>query len=186
MNSTDFRRPLLLISGGWMFSAIVTMGALGTVPNPSFHVKSGIVAMLTLFASGYTFAFAPLNYVITTEIPALRLRDASQRTASVVNVATNFLVSFSIPYMLYDQYGGLGSKVGFVFAGILALAILFVIFCVPECKGKSLEQIDRMFNEGIALRKFGTYKPDDLSDDVEGTGSQDDKQIASVAVTHRE
>ncbi|PNP76491.1 hypothetical protein FNYG_09910 [Fusarium nygamai] len=103
---------------------------------------------------------------ITTEIPALRLRDASQRTASMVNVVANFLVSFSIPYMLYSQYAGLGSKVGFVFAGILALAIVFVVFCVPECKGKSLEQVDRMFNEGIALRKFGNYKPEDLTGDV--------------------
>lgn len=158
-----------------MFSAIVTMGALGTVSNPSFGVKSGIVAMLTLFGSGFTFAFAPLNYVITTEIPALRLRDASQRTASIVNVVANFLVSFSIPYMLYDQYGGLGSKVGFVFAGILALAMLFVVFCVPECKGKSLEQIDRMFNQGITLRKFGKYKPEDIAGDLEETVEKGEK-----------
>jgi len=158
-----------------MFSAIVTMGALGTVSNPSFGVKSGIVAMLTLFGSGFTFAFAPLNYVITTEIPALRLRDASQRTASIVNVVANFLVSFSIPYMLYNQYGGLGSKVGFVFAGILALAMLFVVFCVPECKGKSLEQIDRMFNQGITLRKFGKYKPEDIAGDVEETVEKGEK-----------
>ncbi|KAF5547606.1 sugar transporter [Fusarium phyllophilum] len=179
------RRPLLLTSAGWMFCAIITMGALGTVPNPSFGIKSGIVAMLTLFGSGFTFAFAPLNYVITTEIPALRLRDASQRTASIVNVVANFLVSFSIPYMLYPQYAGLGSKVGFVFAGILALAIVFVVFCVPECKGKSLEQIDRMFNEGIALRKFGNYKPEDLTGDVEEMGGKE-KGNASVVVNHRE
>ncbi|RBR19952.1 hypothetical protein FVER53590_12263 [Fusarium verticillioides] len=179
------RRPLLLTSAGWMFCAIITMGALGTVPNPSFGIKSGIVAMLTLFGSGFTFAFAPLNYVITTEIPALRLRDASQRTASIVNVVANFLVSFSIPYMLYPQYAGLGSKVGFVFAGILALAIVFVVFCVPECKGKSLEQVDRMFNEGVALRKFGNYKPEDLTGDVEEMGGKE-KGNASIVVNHRE
>ncbi|KAM0292366.1 hypothetical protein ACHAPQ_008239 [Fusarium lateritium] len=180
------RRPLLLTSAGWMFAAIITMGALGTVSNPSFGVKSGIVAMLTLFGSGFTFAFAPLNYVITTEIPALRLRDASQRTASIVNVVANFLVSFSIPYMLYGQYGGLGSKVGFVFAGILALAILFVVFCIPECKGKSLEQIDRMFNEGIALRKFGKYKPEEMTGDVEEMGEKGGKGPSSIVVNHRE
>lgn len=156
------------------------MGALGTVPNPSFGVKSGIVAMLTLFGSGFTFAFAPLNYVVTTEIPALRLRDASQRTASIVNVVANFIVSFSIPYLIYDEYAGLGSKVGFVFAGILALAIIFVFFCVPECKGKSLEQVDRMFNEGIALRKFGKYTPEDVTGDLEQTGEKGAAPAAAV------
>ncbi|KAK1763898.1 general substrate transporter [Phialemonium atrogriseum] len=174
------RRPLLFTSAGWMFSAIVTMGALGTVPNPSFGVKSGIVAMLTLFGSGFTFAFAPLNYVVTTEIPALRLRDASQRTASIVNVVANFIVSFSIPYLIYDEYAGLGSKVGFVFAGILALAIIFVFFCVPECKGKSLEQVDRMFNEGITLRKFGKYTPEEVTGDLEQTGEKGAAPAAAV------
>ncbi|KAL2844877.1 putative sugar transporter [Aspergillus pseudodeflectus] len=177
------RRPLLFTSAGWMFSAIVTMGALGTVPNPTFSIKSGIIAMLMLFSSGYAFAFAPLNYVITTEIPALRLRDASQRTASIVNVVTNFAVSFSIPYLLYDEYAGLQSRVGFVFAGILALAIGFVYFCVPECRGKSLEQIDRLFNEGASLRKFGKYTPDDLVGDSEDTA---EKGVELAAVTHRE
>jgi hypothetical protein len=88
--------------------------------------------------------------------------------------------------MLYDQYGGLGSKVGFVFAGILALAILFVVFCIPECKGKSLEQIDRMFNEDIALRKFGKYRPEEMTGDVEEMGEKGGKGTGSIVVNHRE
>jgi MFS transporter, SP family, sugar:H+ symporter len=153
----------LLIGAVWQFAAIVTMGSLGTVSNPSFGVKTGIVAMLTVFAAGFVFAWAPLTYVVTTEVPALRLRDASQRTASMVNVLMMFVVNFSIPYLLYEPGAALGSRVGFIFAGVLALAFIFTYFFVPECKGKSLEQIDRMFNEGISLRKFGRYKPEDES-----------------------
>ncbi|OLN90336.1 High-affinity glucose transporter ght2 [Colletotrichum chlorophyti] len=174
------RRPLLMVGAIWQFAAIVTMGALGTVADPSFAVKTGIVAMLTIFAAGYVFAWAPLNYVVSTEIPALRLRDASQRTASMVNVMTNFLVNFSIPYLLYTPGAGLGSKVGFIFAGILVLALVFTWFCIPECKGKSLEQIDRMFNEGVPLRKFGNYKPEDMFQ-----ASNEDGEKAAVIVTAR-
>lgn len=156
------------------------MGSLGTVADPSFAVKTSIVAMLTIFAAGYVFAWAPLNYVVTTEIPALRLRDASQRTASMVNVLANFLVNFSIPYLLYTPGAGLGSKVGFIFAGILVLALVFTWFCIPECKGKSLEQIDRMFNEGVPLRKFGKYKAEDMFQ-----ASPEDGEKAGVVVTAR-
>ncbi|KAL3450813.1 putative sugar transporter [Aspergillus insuetus] len=177
------RRPLLFTSAGWMFCAIVTMGALGTVAAPSLGIKSGIIAMLVLFSSGYAFAFAPLNYVISTEIPSLRLRDASQRTASIVNVVTNFAVSFSIPYLLYDEYAGLQSRVGFVFAGILALAIGFVYFCVPECRGKSLEQVDALFNEGVSLRRFGRYKPDEVVADSE---DKEEKGVELAVVKHEE
>lgn len=94
----------------WQFAAIVTMGSLGTMADPSFGVKTGIVSMLTVFAAGYVFAWALLNYVVTTEVPALRLRDASQRTASMVNVVTSFLVNFSIPYLLYEPYAALGPR----------------------------------------------------------------------------
>lgn len=159
-----------------MFCAIATMGSLGTVSDPSFAVKTSIVAMLTVFAAGFVFSWAPLNYVVTTEIPALRLRDASQRTASIVNVVTQFAVNFSIPYLIYPEYAGLGSKVGFIFAGILVLTVVFTYLCVPECKGKSLEQIDGLFNDGVALRKFGDYKPQDVSSDdsVEGQAGEAD------------
>ncbi|KAH7349652.1 general substrate transporter [Plectosphaerella cucumerina] len=174
------RRPLLLIGAAWMFGAIITMGALGTVANPTFAHKTGIVSMLTVFAAGFVFAWAPLNYVVTTEVPALRLRDASQRTASVVNVATSFIVNFSIPYLLYSA--GLSSRVGFIFAGIISLAVVFTYFCVPECKGKSLEQIDRMFNEGISLRKFGDYAPEEAVRDESGA----DKGVSSVSSKHEE
>jgi SP family sugar:H+ symporter-like MFS transporter len=34
-------------------------------------------------------------------------------------------------------------------------AIVFVFFCVPDCKGKTLEQIDFLFNQGVSLRDFG-------------------------------
>ena len=32
---------------------------------------------------------------------------------------------------------------------------MFIYFCVPECKGKTLEQVDFLFQNGVALRDFG-------------------------------
>ena len=42
----------------------------------------------------------------------------------------SFLVAFSIPYLLYEPYAALSSKVGFIFAPICVLAGLWV-FCKP-------------------------------------------------------
>jgi hypothetical protein len=60
-----------------------------------------------------------------------------------------------IPYLIYDKYAGLNSKVGFIFGAIMTVSSVFVYFCVPECKGKTLEQVDFLFNQGIRLRDFG-------------------------------
>lgn len=75
----------------------------------------------------------------------------------------SFAVNFSIPYLIYDQYAGLQSKVGFIFGAIAALCFAFTYFFVPECKGKTLEQVDYMFNEGVPLRSFGSYVTPELA-----------------------
>lgn len=66
--------------------ALFAMGGLGTPAVITPAMKTTIVAMLSIFNVGFDIGWAPLTYVVTTEIPALRLRDASQRTASVMNV----------------------------------------------------------------------------------------------------
>lgn len=72
----------------WQFTAIIIFGSLGTISTPSTSVNIALVAMITIFSTGYVFAWAPLTFVVVTEVPALRLRDASQRTGSIVNVVT--------------------------------------------------------------------------------------------------
>ena len=84
---TDVGRPLLLIGAVIQATALFTMGGLG-VHTPSHSQKSAIVAMLSLFTVGFNIGWAALTYVVTTEIPTLRVRDNSQRIASVANVLT--------------------------------------------------------------------------------------------------
>ena len=133
------------------------MGGLGLQSPLSYGHKSGEVAMLMCSTVAFLWAWGPLTYVVTTELPALRLRDRSQRVASAVNIFMNFLVNFSIPYLMNAPYGNLGGKVGFIFGSMAVLAFVFTFFCVPECKGRSLEEIDRMFQEGVPVRKFRTH-----------------------------
>lgn len=68
----------------------------------------------------------------------------------------SFVVNYSIPYLVFPDRAGLGSKVGFLFGGISALSLAFVYFCVPECRGKTLEQVDWLFGSGVRMRDFGS------------------------------
>lgn len=148
----------MLLGGSLIqIGALFAMGGLGLQSPASYSHKSGEVAMLMVFGAGFSYGWGPLTYVVTTELPALRLRDRSQRVASIMNILTNFLVTFFVPYLLNAPYAALGSKVGFIFGAISALAFAFVFFCVPECKGRSLEEIDLMFLEGVPVRKFRNH-----------------------------
>lgn len=133
------------------------MGSVGSQSPLTFSHKAGIVASLAIFVFGFGVAWGPLTFVVITELPALRLRDQSQRVGALTNIFFNFAVNFTIPYLIGSEYADLGGRVGFIYGGLSVLALLFVYFFVPECKGRSLEEIDRMFHEKVPMRKFGSH-----------------------------
>lgn len=78
--------------------------------------------------------------------------------ASNTNIWTfSFLFSFFTPYLLNAPYADLQSKVGFIFGGLAICSFLFAYFCVPEMKGRSLEDINEMFDKEVPTRQFGNY-----------------------------
>ena len=71
---------------------------------------------------------------------------------------TTFVTSFTIPYLINEQYAGLGGKVGFVYGSFSAVMFILAFLFIPELKDRSLEEIDQLFASGIPMRRFGTYK----------------------------
>ncbi|KAL4811645.1 hypothetical protein BDW67DRAFT_171543 [Aspergillus spinulosporus] len=112
--------------------------------------------MVTLFGVGYQVGWAPLSHVIAAEIPASHLRDVTYAFGAAFNIVIQFAVSFSVPYLLYAPYANLQSKVGYIFGAFAACAALFSLFAIPECKGKSLEEIEQLFLDNVPIRKFRT------------------------------
>lgn len=49
--------------------------------------------------------------------------------------------------MVGSEYGNLKSSVFFVWGGLCTAAFVYAYFLVPETKGLSLEQVDRMMEE---------------------------------------
>jgi hypothetical protein len=45
------------------------------------------------------------------------------------------------------QYGNLGAKVFFIWGGLCSCACVYAYFLVPETKGLTLEQVDKMMEE---------------------------------------
>ncbi|KAL4752993.1 hypothetical protein BDW72DRAFT_201952 [Aspergillus terricola var. indicus] len=99
----------------------------------SVIMLSGLITMAGLGVNDR--GWGPLTYVVGTEVSSLRLRDHTSRLGFAINVCFN--------------------KVGFIFRGVAFLSLVFAYFCVPECKGKTLEQVEWLFNNGVRLRDFG-------------------------------
>jgi SP family sugar:H+ symporter-like MFS transporter len=62
------------------------------------------------------------------------------------------------PYIVDKDKGNMGSKVFFIWGSTCSFCLLFAYFCIPETKGLSLEQVDRMLEE-TTPRSSSKWKP---------------------------
>ena len=62
-------------------------------------------------------------------------------------VIAGFVVNYSSPYLLASPGANLGAKVGWIYAGTSVACLVFVVFFVPELNGRSLEEIDELFEK---------------------------------------
>lgn len=70
-----------------------------------------------------------------------------------------FLVSFTLPYLYDAGEANLGPKVGYIYAGGCCLSLAFVYFYIGETIGRSLEDINQMFDEELPVMKWKTWVP---------------------------
>lgn len=95
----------------------------------------------------FQVGFGPIAWLMISEVFPLKLRAAALSIAVTVNFGFNLLATFALPSMqqAFDAIEpGRGMAYLFALYAVLCVASLaFVALCVPETKGKSLEQIER-------------------------------------------
>ena len=64
---------------------------------------------------------------------------------TTVDLFAGWLVGFTSPYIMNAPYGNIGGKIGYIFAGMSVLSLIFAVLWVPELRGRSLEEVDELF-----------------------------------------
>lgn len=136
------RKPLLITSTIGMTACLFCMG----VTLSLFKKGPLVIALGILFVCGnvafFSVGLGPVCWVLTSEIFPLRVRAQASALGAVANRVCSGLVAMSfLSVSNAISFGG----TFFLFSAISALAIVFVFTLVPETKGKSLEQIEMMF-----------------------------------------
>lgn len=57
-----------------------------------------------------------------------------------------------MPYLL----DAIGVNIGWIFGGVSVLATVYAYLRVPEISGRSLEELDELFESKVPARKFST------------------------------
>ncbi|KAI8637011.1 general substrate transporter [Parasitella parasitica] len=118
----------------------------------------GYVAMVCIyiFAVGYEFSWGPIVWVVCSEIYPTRIRAMALSLTTAFNWAMNATIAKVTPIMIakitYGTY--------FFFGSMAVVMGLFAFVFLPETRGRSLEEMDEIFNKGMVLAYKDKYVVD--------------------------
>jgi hypothetical protein len=158
MLSNFGRRELLVVASVLSSAMMFGMAVVYTVSGGhSSGASKALVALSIVYTWVYGIGQGPVLWALGTEIPSQRLRSQTVGTASGLNFVVGWLMSFFTPYFINPEHLGWGPKYGYIWGGSNLVVALWAFFFVPETKGRSLEQLDELFEKGVGARQFASF-----------------------------
>ncbi|XP_018564814.1 facilitated trehalose transporter Tret1 isoform X2 [Anoplophora glabripennis] len=139
------RKFTLMGSAIWMILSEVPLGVYIYIKQRGIDVSSiSFLPLLTLivFIVAYNSGFGPLPWVMLGEVFPSRIKVIASSVVSCISWSLAFVLTKY--FELFISFG-LAESFWF-FAGCCFLGLLFSKFCVVETKGKSLQEIQEIFN----------------------------------------
>ena len=141
------RKPLLIC--GSIGMAIGAFGVALTFGNPAM----GTVTMLSImvYSASFMFSWGPIAWVLIAELFPNTIRGAAVAIAVAFQWVFNFIVSSTFVPM-FNMHLTEGDDFGHwftygLYGAICVIAALFVWKLVPETKGKSLEDMSKLWRK---------------------------------------
>ena len=142
------RKPLLITG-----SLGMALGALGVALSNVVTLPALVpVISIMVYSACFMFSWGPICWVYIAEIFPNTIRSQATAIAVAAQWIFNFIVSSTFVPLYNMKLGAMGDSFGHCFAyalygAICLLAALFVWKIVPETKGKTLEDMSRLWRE---------------------------------------
>jgi sugar porter (SP) family MFS transporter len=195
------RRPLLVWGALGMLVCQFLVAIIGVTVgfNKTFENAAGEtravnisavnaqIAFIAIFIFFFASTWGPGAWIVIGEIFPLPIRSRGVALSTASNWLWNTIIAVITPYMVGVDEGNLKSSVFFIWGGLCTCAFVYAWFLVPETKGLSLEQVDKMMEEttprtSAKWKPHSTYASEmgmkngaklgtDITEDVERKGS---------------
>ncbi len=141
------RRPLMMIGAFIMAISMIVIGTAAYLDA----IGGYLLVFVLLYIAAFALSLGPVTWVLLSEIFPNNIRSKALSIAVFAQWFANFLVSQTFPMMndkhgvIYQTFNG-----GFPFwlYGVMGLfTVLFIYKMVPETKGKSLEQLEKLWHK---------------------------------------
>jgi sugar porter (SP) family MFS transporter len=137
-----YGRRFLLLTG--VSGLLVIYTVLGALYRLHMQGKPMLILVLAAIAC-YALSLAPATWVVISEIFPNRIRGGAVSIAVTALWTACFLLTYTFP-LLNATLGAAGTF--WTYAVICLAGLLFLIFHLPETKGKTLEQIEMSLRSG--------------------------------------
>ncbi|GEP25356.1 MULTISPECIES: sugar porter family MFS transporter [Lentilactobacillus] len=147
-----FNRRTILLFGSIVMA--ISIGIL-SVLNFTLSVQNAAIPTMILIAIyifGFAVSWGPICWLMLGEIFPLNVRGVGNSIGSAANWIGNFIVSQFFLVLLSMFHNNVGGPFA-VFTFFAILSIFFVIYMVPETRGKTLENIEMEMRQKAALKK---------------------------------
>ncbi|KAF1841138.1 quinate permease [Cucurbitaria berberidis CBS 394.84] len=139
------RKPMLQVGSAVMWCSMVIAGIMVAKfrHNWAEHAAEGwvVVAFIWIYVGAFGATWGPVSWTLISEIFPLSIRSKGASIGASSNWLNNFVVAFIVPPLLKTWTWG----TYIFFAVFLAAGMVWVHFCLPETKGATLEEMDRVF-----------------------------------------
>ena len=133
------RKPLLI---GGVTGMIVSLSAIAVAFYFRKYEGYLILFLILTYIASFSASVGPVGWVlIVAEIFPNKLRSKAMSVSIVSLWLANFLLILVFPLIL-NRFGGAAAFL--IFDLMCVILLLFTIFKVPETKGKSLEELERI------------------------------------------
>jgi SP family arabinose:H+ symporter-like MFS transporter len=148
------RRPLLLVG-----TAVQTV-ALGLVGWMFYTQQSGVPLLLCIvgFIAAFAMGIGPIGWLFCSEIFPNKVRGRAMSVAAVTVWVSCYIVAQTFP-MLNDSSAVGPAKTFWLYATVSLLSFVFVFTLIPETKGRTLEEIERMWTRAGSKPAIGGQAP---------------------------
>uniref|UniRef100_A0A1B0D0W2 Facilitated trehalose transporter Tret1 n=1 Tax=Phlebotomus papatasi TaxID=29031 RepID=A0A1B0D0W2_PHLPP len=148
------RKPLLIVSGALMSMSMTSMGFAFNLTDHGNH-NYGFLPLVSLivFMIGFSVGFGCIPFLLMGEIFPTKQRSILSSFAGSFNLLIMFLVIFTYHPL---QHAITTAGTFWAYAIMCLCGVIFVIFFVPETKGRDLESITLLFQKKSHSRKVST------------------------------
>ncbi|KAH0363971.1 general substrate transporter, partial [Aureobasidium melanogenum] len=115
------------------------------------------VVFIYLYAFGWSFGHSVACYVVAAEIFPTRIRSVCMSFCFFVNWIVDYGITRATPNMITEM----GYGIFLLYAMLTYVGVIFVFFCLPELKGRSIESMDDLFQRPLWTMWRHAYPTED-------------------------